>query len=798
MAVKKSELYKALWASCDALRGGMDASEYKDYILTLLFMKYVTDKSKGAPYYYIQIPKGGSFDNMLALKGKPNIGEGINKIIKKLAEENDLSGIIDVADFDDEKKLGAGKDKVDTLTELVAIFETAFDFSKNRASGDDIIGDAYEYLMRNFATESGKSKGQFYTPAEVSRIMAKILGISEAKNKSQTVYDPACGSGSLLIRAADEAPNGLTIYGQEKESKTAGLAKMNLVLHNKGTGKVEGGKSTFSNPAHLDKDNNRVRQFDFVVANPPFSLKNWKAGLQEYDRFNIDDWGAIPPEKNGDYAWLLHCISSLNSNGKGAVILPHGVLFRGNAEAVIREKLIKSRIIKGIIGLPTNLFYGTGIPACIIVIDKAPKQEIMERKGIYIMDASKGFIKDGNKNRLREQDIRKIVDYFTEQKTDDPSFAKFVKYSDIEKNDYNLNITRYIDAGDKEDFQNIEAHLKGGIPLDDVKALSNYWNAFDGLEASLFTSFGRRGFCKLRIYSDEVAETISKNHAFIEFRKKLNRTLDAWIDKNREALRTIKKNTKPKEFIENLGEDILKKFKSIPFVDKYDIYECLLSYWDETMQDDVYAIVQDGYEAAREIDVQNNEGKIIPKNLLAEKFFADLVAEIDEQKGYIELFDADYKEEIEENIEDGLLTEVLNEKDELNKSKLNARIKKIKNLKDYEDEYVLLLHIKGNMDEISKMTKTLKISEFELDHLVYDKFQRLTLDEIKHLLIVEKWESSISDKINDIYERIYHTLTSRVTTLAERYENTLPELTGKVEAYEKKVRKHLKGMGFVW
>ena len=255
MAVKKNELYSSLWASCDKLRGGMDASQYKDYILTLLFVKYVTDKFKGQPYADITIPAGACFDDIVALKGTKNIGEDIDKIIAKLAEANGLQGVIDIAHFNDETKLGTGKTMVEKLTGLIGIFQRPeFDFRNNRASGDDILGDAYEYLMRKFATESGKSKGQFYTPAEVSRILAQVVGIDtiQPRPEGYTVYDPACGSGSLLIRAADAAPFEVAIYGQESDINTAGLAKMNLVLHNKATGVIKCA-NTFPSPSILKK-----------------------------------------------------------------------------------------------------------------------------------------------------------------------------------------------------------------------------------------------------------------------------------------------------------------------------------------------------------------------------------------------------------------------------------------------------------------------------------------------------------------------------------------------------------------
>jgi type I restriction enzyme M protein len=281
---------------------------------------------------------------------------------------------------------------VDRLTNLISIFEDpALDFSKNRAEGDDILGDAYEYLMRHFATESGKSKGQFYTPAEVSRVIAQVLGIREAPTSSSTtVYDPTCGSGSLLLKVAIEARSEVTLYGQEKDSATSALAGMNMILHNNPTALITQG-NTLTDPKY--KEGEALKSFDFVVANPPFSDKRWSNGLDpSHDPFGRFEGFGVPPNKQGDYAYLLHIVRSLKSTGKGACILPHGVLFRGGSEAEIRRNLVRKGYIKGIIGLPPNLFYGTGIPACIVIIDK---QEAHARKGIFMIDASKGFIKDG-------------------------------------------------------------------------------------------------------------------------------------------------------------------------------------------------------------------------------------------------------------------------------------------------------------------------------------------------------------------------------------------------------------------
>src|SRR6266508_6231884 len=521
MALKKSELYSSLWQSCDELRGGMDASQYKDYVLVLLFIKYVSDKYAGQPYAPITIPPGASFKGMVALKGKSDIGDQINKkVIAPLANANKLS---DFPDFNDAAKLGSSKEMVDRLTNLIAIFENpALDFSKNRAEGDDILGDAYEYLMRHFATESGKSKGQFYTPAEVSRVMAKIIGIHDAKTSAATtVYDPTCGSGSLLLKVGDEAGTPVTLYGQEKDAASSGLARMNMILHNNPTALITQG-NTLTDPKFKDGDS--LKTFDYVVANPPFSDKRWSTGLDPandpFDRFQ--SFG-VPPAKQGDYAYLLHIVRTLKSTGKGACILPHGVLFRGNAEAEIRRALVRKGYIKGIIGLPANLFYGTGIPACIVVIDKEHAQA---RKGIFMIDASRGFMKDGPKNRLRAQDIHKIVDVFNKQ-SEIEKYARMVSFDEIERNEFNLNLPRYIDSQEPEDIQDIAGHLRGGIPAADVEALKNYWDICPNLMTSLFQPL-RQNYLQLSTPPSQLKQTIYSHPEFAAFIADMKEHFEKW------------------------------------------------------------------------------------------------------------------------------------------------------------------------------------------------------------------------------------------------------------------------------
>ena len=506
----------------------MDASQYKDYVLVLLFMKYVSDKAASQKGYLLDVPKGGSFADMVALKHDKEIGDKINKIIAKLAGANDLKGVIDVADFNDADKLGKGKDMVDRLSKLVTIFQD-LDFGKNRAEGDDLLGDAYEYLMRHFATESGKSKGQFYTPAEVSRIMAKVIGVGDAKSATQTIHDPTCGSGSLLLKAHDEAKGStgldLALYGQEMDNATKALAKMNMILHDCPTADIWQDNS-ISSPHFKDAKTGALKTFDFVVANPPFSTKAWSNGFNpDEDEFHRFEFG-IPPQKNGDYAFLLHVLACLKSTGKGAIILPHGVLFRGGAEADIRKEIVKRGYIKAIIGLPANLFYGTGIPACILVLDK---EHARARKGIFMIDVSKEFIKDGNKNRLRAQDIHKIVDAFTRQ-AEIPRYSRMVSVAEISdpKNDFNLNLPRYIDSTEPEDLQDIDGHLRGGIPDRDIDELKRYWQVIPSVRVALFKNADRPGYSQLRVAAADIKAAIFGHAEFTAFNESATKLFAKW------------------------------------------------------------------------------------------------------------------------------------------------------------------------------------------------------------------------------------------------------------------------------
>jgi type I restriction enzyme M protein len=822
VALKKSQLYSSLWQSCDELRGGMDASQYKDYVLALLFMKYVSDKYAEKPGALIEVPKGGSFADMVALKGHKEIGDKINKIIGRLAEANDLKGVIDQADFNDESKLGSGKEMQDRLSKLVAIFD-GLDFRANRAEGDDLLGDAYEYLMRHFATESGKSKGQFYTPAEVSRIMAQVIGIEQAaKLKEPTVYDPTCGSGSLLIKAADEAATSkLAIYGQEMDVATWALARMNMILHGHPTAELWRG-NTLSAPHFKSKDNN-LKTFDFAVANPPFSAKAWSSGLDpandEFGRFDL----GIPPAKNGDYAFLLHLIKSLKSTGKGAIILPHGVLFRGHKEADIRKNLVQRGLIKGIIGLPANLFYGTGIPACIVVIDK---EHAHSRTGIFMIDASKGFLKDGNKNRLRAQDIHKVVDVFTRQ-LELPRYSRMVPVAEIAgpRNDYNLAIPRYIDSSEPEDLQDLEGHMRGGIPERDIDDLERYWKVLPSLRG-LFGPGDRSGYCEAKVESAKVRPTILANPDFIAFGKQVAGVFNAWKAAHTKLLMGLKEGANIKNVIYTLSEDLLARIEPVPLLSKYEAYQRLMDYWTETMLDDADLISREGWvEAAKpraaiddkerkikeEPDLTIGRGKgsrkykmdLVPPGLIVTKFFADEEAAVDRWQAKADAAARDLEEFLEEQAgagEDGedLLEEAKNDKGDVTKELVVTRLREIKGEKDAADELNALTRCLALIEAEAAAAKTVKEAQDARNKQVLALYVELTEAEIKALVVQDKWLVSLRALIDGEVQQLNQQLAARIKELEERYAQPLPTLEDAVETFSTKVEEHLKKMGLAW
>ena len=633
-------------------------------------------------------------------------------------------------------------------------------------------------------------------------------------NASTTAYDPTCGSASLLLKLAHTALHAkgvrITLYGQEKDSSTAGLARMNMILHDCATAEIKQG-NTLSNPLFLDGDS--LKTFDYAAANPPFSDKRWSTGLDpEHDTFQRFTGYGVPPDKQGDYAYLLHIIRSLKSTGKGACILPHGVLFRGNAEAVIRKNLIRRGIIKGIIGLPANLFYGTGIPACIIVIDKEHAQA---RKGIFLIDASKGFRKDGPKNRLREQDIHRIVDTFNRQQ-EIPGYSRMVPVTEIAdaKNDYNLNLPRYIDSTEAEDIQDLTAHLRGGIPDRDIDAFHAYWEIIPAVRAALFKPL-RKSYSALRVPHSEIKSAIFGHSEFTTFNESATRLFAKWKKAATPSLRGLAQDSPPKALIETISENLLATFQKAPLLDAYDVYQHLMDYWEESMQDDCYLVSGDGWKKAAQpqliIDDKKNKSKtkpdfaigkkkytaeLIPPALVIARYYPKDQAAIEAMEAEVAALEQELEEMAEEHGgEDGLLADAKNDKDKLTKASAAARLKDVKKDLEAADERKVLQAYLKLTEQAADLGTKLKTAQETLITKVAAKYAQLTEDEIKTLVVDDKWLATIAAAVQGELDRVSQTLTGRIRLLADRYAAPLPQIVDEVEQLAAKVAAHLEKMG---
>ena len=495
------------------------------------------------------------------------------------------------------------------------------------------------------------------------------------------------------------------------------------------------------------------------------------------------------------------------------MILPHGVLFRGNAEADIRKRILQQGYIKGIIGLPPNLFYGTGIPACIIVIDKA---EAATRTGIFMVDASKGFMKDGNKNRLRDQDIHRIVDIFTRQ-LEVPKYSRMVSLEEIEKNDYNLNIPRYIDSSEPEDLQDITAHLLGGIPDRDIAALENYWQVFPTLKTSLFVASSRQGYSNLAVSPNETKSTVFGHPEFTQFNQTVTALFDRWKQSHLDDLLNIDLESKPKTLIAKLSESLLLTFEAAALIDAYDVYQHLMDYWAEVMQDDVYAIASDDWLVVAKpreiIDDKDRKTKekpdfligkrkykaeLIPLDLMIKRFFAQeqaAIAQLENEAAAIAQSIEELKEE--HSGEDGLLSEVLDE-GKISKGTVSARLKAIKGDRDAVDERQVLTEYLALLDKEAEANKQVKEAQKQLLEKVAAKYGVLTLAEIQSLVVHDKWLAHLAAAVQSEMDRVSQALAGRIKTLGDRYGVTLPQLVDEVAELSAKVDQHLQRMGAVW
>lgn len=497
----RNDIERVLWSACDSFRGKIDSSRYKDYILSMLFVKFLSDVSKEKRAHYLEQYDGderrveramsrerftmdadSTFDYLYEHRTDNEIGQKINVALSHIEERNSakLRNVFRAIDFNSQVDFGDVKAKNATLRNLLEDFH-GLDLRPSQLGSADIIGDAYEYMIANFASDAGKKGGEFFTPSQVSELVAQLVKPRE----NDRIYDPTCGSGGLLLKAYRKVPSGkVAIYGQELNAQTWALCTMNMFLHGVDDARIWQG-DTLSNPQNIEDD--ALMKFQCVVANPPFSLDKWDSGFlsdaavdakgkkQEKMKAELDpwkrfDWG-VPPASKGDYAFVLHMLSSLDAeNGRMAIVLPHGVLFRGASEGKIRRQLVELNLLDAVIGLPANLFYGTGIPACILVFKKN-----RTRRDVLFIDASgeDNYEKDKNQNRLRDSDIARIVSAY-EAREDREKFSHVATFDEIKENDFNLNIPRYVDTSEEEeqiDLEEVKRNIAGiEAELKDVQA----------------------------------------------------------------------------------------------------------------------------------------------------------------------------------------------------------------------------------------------------------------------------------------------------------------------------------------
>jgi len=469
--IRQEEINKVVWAACDTFRGAIDSAMYKDYILVFLFLKYLSDVWKDKKEQYEKeykgdkervqrkmnrerfiLPEKCDFDYIYSKRNETNIGEIINKALSGIEEANKLKleNVFRNIDFNSEAILGQTKDRNKRLKHLIDDFANpVLDLRPSRIGKLEIIGNTYQYLIKNFASGAGKKGGEFYTPEEVSELIAKLL-----KPKSgDRICDPTCGSGSLLLKVANEVPdNNFSLFGQDSNGSTWALCKMNMFLHGVDNARIEWG-DTIDNPKLRKEDS--LMKFNIIVANPPFSLDKWGQDTAAHDRFRRFHRG-IPPKSKGDYAFISHMVETMveGDDGRVGVVVPHGVLFRGSSEGKIRQKLIEENLLDAVIGLPANLFFGVGIPVAVLIFKKNRKTT-----DVLFIDASRGFEKSTSQNKLRKEDIDKIIKTFVDYKTKE-KYSYRATFEEIKENEFNLNIPRYVDTFEEEEEIDIKATQK--------------------------------------------------------------------------------------------------------------------------------------------------------------------------------------------------------------------------------------------------------------------------------------------------------------------------------------------------
>ena len=848
--ITSEEIKLRLWNGANELRGSMDASRYKDYMHGLMFYKFLSDQtlktfastagvgneSNWYQEYILAHQEYGTelekmIQDVLGYFVRPehlyqtwvkDMNEGrfeVQKVTDSLSQfersiavangSDDFQGLFASSTLDlTDTALGSNlNERSKNIQALIRLFE---DLDMVALQNGDVLGDAYEYLIGQFAMESGKKAGEFYTPHQVSEVMAQIV----ATNSSiSSIYDPTVGSGSLLLTVkkhlSEDKQKSLNYYGQEKNTATYNLTRMNLLLHG-----VRPEKMSIKNGDTLSQDwpedperPNEGVQFDAVVMNPPYSVKNWnRSGLKPSDpRFEIA--GVLPPDSKGDFAFLLHGLYHLVTHGTMAIVLPHGVLFRGAAEGEIRKRLLEKNQIDAVIGLPSNLFTNTGIPVCIIILKK--NRDLNEP--VLFIDASRNFIKAGKQNALQEKDIAKIVDVYT-NRTEEDGYSHLASRQELIQNDYNMNIPRYVTALDKEIPHDVDAHLYGGIPKKNIDSLMVLNQTVKEVLDNAFSE-NRPGYLTLHQSIEEFSRAILSSPVVRAEYELVQSTIAAFIEEYWTKLHRLQTETNTRLLKEEMLADIKKCLSQFDQIDIYEGYQIIAEIWTKTLTHDTELIEQLGfYEAGRtrepnmvgkgknKEEVQDGwNGVIIPNSLIASECYGDELTHIDSLKNRISEIDSEVSElvenaKVEDSEEYNALFDVLkkNEDGEALDSFEGKLVKAaLKEAEKGSTEFGFLKQVDDLAKEKSTVAKEIKTKEQELKELVSNRIQVLTDEEVDQLLY-KKWFGHVTDKALELVELPLKAEIAIIEELHNRYAETLDDMDAEIALLERELENLMK------
>ena len=849
--ITSDEIKKRLWDGANELRGSMNASQYMDYMLGLMFYKFLSDKTldqvratemlhdlteaellehyeklyKAYQDKYIELirqPLGYYIPpEYLYQRWMKDINEGrfelqivtdsLNNFERTIASNQNPDDFENLFSSLDLTNQALGKDlntRSKNIKSLIALFA---DLNMVALQKSDILGDAYEYLIGMFAMESGKKAGEFYTPRQVSEVLAQVVATS---GPIASIYDPAVGSGSLLLTVkqhlSQQAQKELMYYGQEKNTATYNLTRMNLLLHG-----VRPEKMTVRNADTLAQDwpedperPNEACQFDAVVMNPPYSLKNWNSeGLTLSDpRFSFV--GAMPPDSAGDYAFLLHGLYHLGQQGTMAIVLPHGVLFRGGTEGAIRKRLIDKNYIDAVIGLPSNLFTNTGIPVCVIVLKK--NRSLGEP--IVMIDASQYFVKVKTQNMLQDKDIARIIETYT-SRIETASYSHLASLEEIKRNDYNLNIPRYVEPIETEIPHHVDGHLYGGIPKEDFNRLPIIMNIAQDIVKNHLSEV-REGFYKVKAIDSLQAEVLQSSNIETE-RKTLETHINTFVEKYWNILKSVSSETNLADLKVAMLDDAKNLFVDISWVDSYEAYQVVAELWHQKLTTDLEIIAgNDFYDAAimtephmvtkgsgktKRIEQDGVIGRLIPNDFIEHFLFSDERDKLDSYQSDLDSLEAELGELIEAAKEEATdeyyaLNDLLKRDDDDEvKDAFDAALvnKTLKKLAKTDESFELVKKTYDLLERIKKLKKSIKDDRKSLDEKVYARFETLTHEEIDQLMW-NKWFGTITNDIGKILEAPVLKELDLLSMLNERYSDTLQSIDLEINNLEKSLEEMMK------